>query len=36
MFVRTRFGHDFLGRLKLANRAIVGYEKLVGTVDTWV
>jgi broad specificity phosphatase PhoE len=34
-YVRTRFGHDFLGRLEMADGAMVGYEKLVGTVDTW-
>jgi broad specificity phosphatase PhoE len=35
-YIRTRFGHDFLGRLEIADGAMVGYEKLVGTVDSWV
>ncbi|UCF20236.1 MAG: histidine phosphatase family protein [Gemmatimonadota bacterium] len=35
-YVRTRFGHDFLGRLDLEGAAIVGYEKLAGTVDSWI
>lgn len=35
-YVLTRFGHDFLGRLEIADGAIVGYEKLMGTVDSWV
>ncbi len=34
-YIRIRFGHDFLGRLTVASRAIVAYEKLAGTVDTW-
>ncbi len=34
-YIRVRFGHDFLGRLTIASGAIVGYEKLAGTVDTW-
>ncbi len=34
-YIRTRFGHDFLGRLFLEGHAIVGYEKLAGTVDSW-
>ena len=34
-YIRTRFGHDFLGRLTLAGGSIVAYEKLVGTVDSW-
>jgi broad specificity phosphatase PhoE len=34
-FIRTRFGHDFLGRLSLEDSAIVDYEKIAGTVDTW-
>ncbi len=34
-FIRTRFGHDFLGRLSVADGKFVGYEKIAGTVDTW-
>ncbi len=34
-YIRTRFGHDFLGRLAVESGAIVAYEKLAGTVDTW-
>ncbi len=34
-YIRTRFGHDYLGRLTLAGGRIVAYEKLVGTVDSW-
>lgn len=33
--IRTRYGHDFLGRLTVEDGAIVGYEKIAGTVDTW-
>lgn len=35
-YIRTRFGHDFLGRLTVEDGAIVAYDKLVGTVDSWV
>lgn len=35
-FVRTRFGHDYLGRLTIANGTFVSYEKITGTVDSWV
>ncbi len=34
-FIRTRFGHDFLGLLSVADGEFVGYEKIAGTVDTW-
>jgi probable phosphoglycerate mutase len=34
-YIRTRFGHDYLGRLSVAAGAIVGYEKITGTVDAW-
>jgi broad specificity phosphatase PhoE len=34
-YIRTRFGHDFLGLLKVEAGEITGYEKLAGTVDTW-
>ncbi len=34
-YIRVRFGHDFLGRLTVASGAIVAYQKLAGTVDTW-
>jgi len=35
-YVRTRFGHDFLGRIDLENGKLTGYEKVAGTVDRWV
>ncbi len=35
-YVRTRFGHDYLGRLTVEAGAMTGYEKIVGTVDSWV
>lgn len=35
-YVRTRFGHDYLGRLTIARGVFVSYEKIVGTVDSWV
>ncbi len=34
-FIRTRFGHDFLGRLTVEGGSIAEYEKMAGTVDTW-
>jgi broad specificity phosphatase PhoE len=34
-FIRTRFGHDFLGRLRIEDGSIASYEKLTGTVDDW-
>lgn len=35
-FIRRRFGHDFLGRLRVTGGAIAEYEKVTGTVDDWV
>lgn len=35
-YIRTRFGHDYLGLLVLEDREVIGYEKVVGTVDSWV
>lgn len=35
-FIRTRFGHDYLGRLTITAGVFVSYEKIVGTVDSWV
>lgn len=35
-YIRTRFGHDYLGRLTVAGNAFVSYEKITGTVDSWV
>ncbi len=35
-YIRTRFGHDYLGRLSVAGGVFVSYEKIVGTVDSWV
>jgi broad specificity phosphatase PhoE len=35
-YIRTRFGHDFLGRIVLRGGTLRGYEKIVGTVDSWV
>lgn len=34
-YVRFRFGHDFLGRLRVEGGRIVGYERIRGTVDHW-
>ncbi len=34
-FIRTRFGHDFLGVLRVEAGEIVDYEKVTGTVDDW-
>jgi len=34
-FIRTRFGHDFLGRLTIHSGEFRQYDKLTGTVDTW-
>jgi len=34
-YIRTRFGHDFLGRLTVEAGTFVGYDHLAGTVDTW-
>ena len=33
--IRTRFGHDFLGQLRVESGEIVDYRRLVGTVDSW-
>ena len=35
-YIRTRFGHDYLGRLTVAGGDFVSYEKIVGTVDSWL
>jgi broad specificity phosphatase PhoE len=35
-FIRTRFGHDYLGRLTIAGGVFTSYAKIVGTVDSWV
>jgi len=35
-YIRTRFGHDFLGRLRLEDGTFVEYERVVGTVDSWI
>lgn len=35
-FIRTRYDHDFLGRLRVENGAIVEYERLAGNVGTWL
>jgi broad specificity phosphatase PhoE len=34
-YIRTRFGHDFLGRLTVESGAVTGYEAVTGTVDRW-
>lgn len=34
-YVRVRFGHDFLGRLRVEGGRIVEYERIQGTVDSW-
>lgn len=34
-YVRVRFGHDFLGRLRVEGGRIAGYERVQGTVDRW-
>jgi len=34
-FIRTRFGHDFLGRLTIDSGRFRKYDRLTGTVDTW-
>lgn len=33
--IRTRFGHDFLGQLRVEAGEIVEYRRLVGTVGNW-
>lgn len=35
-YIRTRFGHDFLGRFRLEARALIDYDRIVGTVDSWI
>lgn len=35
-YIRTRFGHDYLGRIALEDGRLTEYEKVVGTVDSWV
>ncbi|NIN72669.1 MAG: hypothetical protein GTO46_12250 [Gemmatimonadetes bacterium] len=35
-YIRTRFGHDFLGRIALNGGTLTSYEKVVGTVDSWL
>jgi broad specificity phosphatase PhoE len=35
-YIQTRFGHDFLGRIALEGGALTGYEKIAGTVDSWI
>ena len=35
-YIRTRFGHDFLGRLEVENGSLVSYQKLAGKVDSWI
>lgn len=34
-YVRVRFGHDFVGRLRVESSRIVEYERIQGTVDSW-
>jgi probable phosphoglycerate mutase len=34
-YIRTRFGHDYLGRLMIDSGAFREYDELTGTVDTW-
>ncbi|HSG81027.1 MAG TPA: histidine phosphatase family protein [Gemmatimonadota bacterium] len=34
-YIRTRFNHDYLGRLTVSDGTLVGYEKVAGTVDSW-
>lgn len=35
-YIRTRFGHDYLGRIALQGGRMTAYEKIAGTVDSWV
>ncbi len=35
-YIRTCFGHDYLGRLVVEKGAMTEYEKLAGTVDSWL
>jgi broad specificity phosphatase PhoE len=34
-YIRTRFGHDFLGQLMVEAGRFTSYEKITGTVDLW-
>lgn len=34
-YIRRRFGHDFLGRLRVEGGRIADYERVTGTVDSW-
>ena len=34
-YIRVRFGHDFVGRLRVAAARITEYEHIQGTVDRW-
>lgn len=34
-YIRVRFGHDFVGRLRVEGGRIAGYERIQGTVDRW-
>jgi broad specificity phosphatase PhoE len=34
-YIRTRFGHDFLGELTIEGGTFTRYEKITGTVDLW-
>lgn len=36
LYVRVRFGHDFVGRLRVQGGLLVDYARLEGTVDRWV
>jgi broad specificity phosphatase PhoE len=35
-YIRTRFGHDFLGRFRVEGGALIDYDRIVGTVDSWI
>jgi broad specificity phosphatase PhoE len=34
-YIRSRFGHDFLGQLTVEAGRFTSYEKITGTVDLW-
>ncbi len=34
-YIRTRFGHDYLGRLTIESGEFHRYDKVTGTVDKW-
>jgi len=34
-YIRTRFGHDYLGCLTIESGVFRGYDRVTGTVDTW-